>query len=51
MMTLSKASSLTLFIFLLILVASCARVVYKPEMDFGPSGARWVEKTMARMTL
>lgn len=51
MMNLSKASSLTFLIFLLILVASCARVVYKPGMAFGPSEARWVEMTMARMTL
>jgi beta-glucosidase-like glycosyl hydrolase len=51
MINLSKASFLALLIFLLILVASCARVVYEPEMAFGPSEARWVEKTMARMTL
>ncbi len=51
MINLSKASSLTLLLLLLILAAGCARVVYKPEMAFASSEARWVEKTMARMTL
>jgi len=41
MMNFSKASSLALLVFLLIIVASCARVVYKPEMVYGPSEARW----------
>ena len=33
-MNLSKASSLTLLLFLVILVASCARYVYEPTMVF-----------------
>jgi beta-N-acetylhexosaminidase len=51
MMNLSKASSLAFLIFLVILAAGCARVLFKPEMAFGPSEAKWVEKTMASMTL
>ena len=50
-MKLPKGSSLILLLFLLILAVNCARVIYKPRLAFGPSGARWVEKTMARMTL
>ncbi len=50
-MNLSKASYLTPLLFLIILTASCARVVREPEMVFGPSEARWVEKTLAKMSL
>jgi beta-N-acetylhexosaminidase len=50
-MKLPKGSSLFLLLFLLILAVNCARIIYKPEMVFGPSEARWVEKTIARMTL
>lgn len=40
-----------LIIFLSIIAVSCVRVIVKPSLTFGPSEARWVEKTLNRMTL
>lgn len=33
------------------MILSCARVVRKPALSFGPSEARWVKNTLDRMTL
>ena len=40
-----------LIIFLSIMAAGCVRVIVKPSLTFGPSEARWVKKTLNRMTL
>ncbi len=50
-MNLSKSFCIVLLLFLFILAVSCARVVYKPGLAFGPSEARWVEKVLGKMTL
>ncbi len=47
----SKGSYLILLFFLVVLTATCARVVVKPSLTFGPSEAKWVEKTLRKMTL
>ncbi|MFQ6070665.1 MAG: glycoside hydrolase family 3 protein [Candidatus Aminicenantales bacterium] len=40
------------FFLITLLVLSCARVVYPPgRMEFGPPQARWVRKTLARMSV
>lgn len=40
-----------LIIFLSIMAVGCVRVIVKPSLTFGPSEARWVKKTLNRMTL
>ncbi|UCC40568.1 MAG: glycoside hydrolase family 3 C-terminal domain-containing protein [Candidatus Aminicenantes bacterium] len=51
MMKVLKTSYLILLFFLFILAATCARVVVEPGLTFGPSEAKWVEKTLRKMTL
>ena len=51
MMKFLKGSYLVLLFFLVILAATCARVVVKPGLTFGPSEAKWVDKTLKKMTL
>jgi len=51
MKKISKGSFFILFLFLLILIVNCARVVYKPTLVFDPSEAKWVEKVLGKMAL
>jgi beta-glucosidase-like glycosyl hydrolase len=51
MMKFYKGSYLILLFFLVILAATCARVVVKPGLTFGSSEAKWVDKTLKKMTL
>ena len=51
MKKISKGSFFILFLFLLILIVNCARVVYKPTLAFGPPEAKWVENVLGKMTL
>ena len=46
-----KCPCLIILFFLIILAATCARVAVKPRLTFGPSEAKWVEKTLRKMTL
>lgn len=50
-MKMSKNKFIVLLIFLMLMAFSCAKVLYKPSLSFGPSEAKWVEKLMAKMTL
>jgi len=51
MKKLSRCFSFFLLVFLFILTVSCARVVYKPTLAFGPSEAKWVENILSKMTV
>ena len=51
MKKLSICFSFFLLVFLFILTVSCARVVYKPTLAFGPPEAKWVEKVLSKMTI
>jgi beta-N-acetylhexosaminidase len=46
-----KGPYFILFSILIILAAACARVAVKPGLTFGPSEAKWVDRTLKKMTL
>jgi len=48
----NKRSNVIIIIFLFLIInLSCARVIHRPRFYFGPGEARWVKKTLEKMTL
>ena len=47
----AKSTAFWIVLSLAVLTAGCARVAVKPELTFGPSESRWVERTLRKMSL
>ncbi len=50
-MKISNIMHFVIFISMIIILGSCARVMVKPDLTLGPKEMRWATKTLSKMTL